>query len=328
MKHRILLSALCALLFAQPMAFARGKTDQPAPSPVRISALAGPSSIPLAWLFDVPPILEGTPCIFEVAAGPDLLLPRLVKGDVDVGVLPVNVAARAYIAGNGVVVLAAVIGEGMLSLVTADPSVSSLADLRGKVVNVAGQGATPEYVFRYLLRTAGIHADVRRPDAVQLDFSLPTAELAPALLAGKIGYAVLPEPFATVVTANTAFRRAVDLQSLFAAAQSTPGAQYPMTALVVRADFAAERPDTVRLFLAALEDAVARTVARNDETGSLAAKHGLGIPAALAAASIPRSAFVYRSAADARPGVERFLGIVKENGGADENLPDSGFYFR
>jgi NitT/TauT family transport system substrate-binding protein len=309
--------------------FASGHSDSPpasAPPGVRIAALAGPSGIPLAWLFENPPDLDGASAIFSVAAGPDLLLPGLLRGDVDIGVLPVNVAAKAYVAGKGAILMAAVMGEGMLSLVTADPAVSSLSDLKGKVVHVAGQGATPEYLFRYLLNSAGIPVDVRHQDAVQLNFSVPTAELAPALLAGKIAYAVLPEPFATVVTANPRFRRGIDLQAAFAAAQQKSSAVFPMTALVVRAAFATEHPQQLRLFLAALEKAIGDTNTFTDEAGTLAAKHALGIPASLAAQAIPRSAYVFRSAPEAREETEALLKIFAQVG-QNDTLPDDGFYF-
>ena len=127
---------------------------------------------------------------FQVVAGADVLLPKLLKGEVDVGILPPNVAAKVFSKNNGALLVGAVVGEGMLSLITKDGQVNSLADLKGKTVNVAGQGATPEYLFRYLLQANGIAvaADGLEPDAdsVALDFSIPAAEIAAALLSGRI----------------------------------------------------------------------------------------------------------------------------------------------
>lgn len=50
-------------------------------------------------------------------------------------------AAKLYSAGIPLS-LAAVVGDGMVSFLTSDPAVSSLADLKGKEIFVAGQGAT------------------------------------------------------------------------------------------------------------------------------------------------------------------------------------------
>jgi NitT/TauT family transport system substrate-binding protein len=300
------------------------------PAVLRAAALNGPSSIPLAYLFETPPVLEGVPSEFVVASGPDTLLPRLLKGEVDLGILPINLAAKVYTANHGAVLLAAIVGEGMISLVTRDPGVTTLGDLRGKQVHVAGQGATPDYMFRYILQEAGIPVDVRRPDAVILDYSLPPAELPAALLSGKVAYAVIPEPFATVVTGrNSAFRRAIDFQAAFAAQQNAPGRNYPVTALVVRADFAAQYPGTVRRFLSAYAASLAWTNANPEMAGVLVEENALGLAAPVAAAAIPHSAFVFQSAVSARSAVEHLLGIFLANDAASVGgaYPNSGFYF-
>jgi NitT/TauT family transport system substrate-binding protein len=277
------------------------------PAVLRVAALNGPSSIPLAALFDTPPMLEGVPSEFVVASAPDTLLPRLLKGEIDLGILPINLAAKVYTANHGAVLLAAIVGEGMISLVTRDPGVTTLGDLRGKLVHVAGQGATPDYMFRYLLQEAGIAVAARRPDAVILDYSLPSAELPAALLSGKVAYAVIPEPFATVVT----------------------GRNYPVTALVVRADFAAQYPGTVRRFLGAYGASVAWTNANPAEAGVLVEENNLGVQAPVAAAAIPHSAYVFQSAPSARTSVEHLLGIflAKDAASVGGAYPGSGFYF-
>jgi NitT/TauT family transport system substrate-binding protein len=232
-----------------------------------------------------------------------------------------------YNANNGAIVLAAITGEGMISLVTKDTSVTSLASLKGKRVYVAGQGATPDYMTRYLLASSGI-AVGEGANAVALDFSIPSAEIAPALISGKIAYAVVPEPFSTVITSNNAaFRRAIDFQKEFAALQN--GASYPISALVVRAEFARSYPETLRLFVQAMEQAVSWTNANPQEAGQLVEKHTLGLQAPIAARSIPTSAFKLTRAADARAQAEQLLNIFTQNDPASTGgkLPDDGFYF-
>jgi NitT/TauT family transport system substrate-binding protein len=284
----------------------------------------------MAALFETHPDLDGVPSEFSVSAVPDMLLPTLLKGDVDIAVMPINVAAKVYTSSKGAALLTAVIGEGMITLVTKDPSVTKLSDLKGKVVHVAGQGATPDYLFRYLLNSNGILADGRSPEAVTLDFSVPTPDLAAALLSGKITYAVVPEPFSTVITGNNpAFRRAIDFQKEYAAALKSPGAVYPVTTLVVKRDFAERYPETVRAFLRAMEGAVAWTNAHPREAGILVAKHTLGLQATITEKSIPTAAIVFHRAPAARKSVEQLLRVFLANdptsiGGA---LPDSGFYF-
>jgi NitT/TauT family transport system substrate-binding protein len=323
------LFAFVALPFC---AFGGKEKSAARPEAVRVSALNGPSAIPMAYLFENRPALGGIESSFGVAASPDILLPKMIKGEIDIGILPINVAAKVYNANNGTVVLLAVTGEGMINLVTKDASITSLASLRGKRVYVAGQGATPDYMTRYLLASNGI-AVGEGADAVALDYSIAAPEIAPAILSGKIAYAVVPEPFATVITdGNPAFRRAIDFQKEFAALQKGggPRATYPITALVARAEFARAYPHVLRLFLDAMERAVLWTNVNPQDAGLLAEKHALGLRAAVAARSIPTSAFVFTAARDARPSVEHLLNIFMRNDPASVGgkLPDDKFYFK
>ncbi|MDR1784891.1 MAG: ABC transporter substrate-binding protein [Spirochaetaceae bacterium] len=325
MKRLLWALVVCGLLVL-PLWAKGGKAPPPEADDdlvLRVAALNGPSAIPMAYLFEHPPVLDGMKTAFEVEAGPDILLPKMLKGEIDVGVLPINLAAKTYGASKGAVVLGAIMGNGMVSLVTKDRRVTSLGSLRGKRVHVAGQGATPDYVFRYLLKEAGL-----AEGEVTLDYSIPPAEIPQALLSGRIGYAVLPEPFSTaVISRDPAFCRAIDFQKEFALAQGDPQAVYPMTALVVISRRVKKYPKTVRLFLDALKDAIAWTNAHPEEAGELAEKHTP--QGAAAARAIPSSAFVYTGAVDAMPSVEALLGIFLDSdvdsvGGA---LPDRGFYF-
>ncbi len=301
------------------------------PETVRISALNGPSGIGMAYMFENAPDLGGVPSSFEVSASADVLLPKLLKLEAYIGILPPNAPAKVYTKNNGAIAMRAVVGEGMLSLITKDPSVQSLGDLKGKKVNVAGQGATPEYMFRYLLEQAGINAsDAPGADAVELDFSIPSAEIAAAVISGKIGYAVVPEPFATVaVTRDSSVRRAVDLQKLWAGVPGNPP-EYPMTVVVIRAGFARQYPETVRRFLEAYRQSIEWTNAHPAEAGVLVEKYTLGLKAPIVAAAVPHAAFSYTPAGEARPAVEQlfsvFMKFAPESIGG--SLPAEGFYFR
>ena len=114
----------------------------------------------------------------------------------DVAVLPVNMAAKLRSAGVPIV-LAAIVGDGMvLSFLTSDPAVRSLADLRGKETPCRGDRVQrPDYLIQKLLSRAGARTLQR---TCALSYSLPYPEMGPpALAGGKIQYAILPEPFAT-----------------------------------------------------------------------------------------------------------------------------------
>ena len=101
----------------------------------------------------------------------------------------------AKIASSGKQVqVAAALGTGMLSLLSSDPSVRRVEDLREKTVEVAGQGATPDYVFRRILLSKGLNTD----RDLRFSYVLAYPEIAQSLIAGRVSNALLPEPFATM----------------------------------------------------------------------------------------------------------------------------------
>lgn len=304
---------------------------------INVAALNGPSGIPMAYLFENKPQVSGADFQFQVVAGADVLLPKLLKGEIDVGILPPNVAAKVFTKNNSALVVAAVMGQGMLNLITKDETIVSLADLQGKTVTVAGQGATPEYMFRYLLKSNGITIaeDGAAPDAnsVALDFSVPAAEIAAALLSDKIQYAVVPEPFSTVATTKDAsVRRAINLQKEYAALNEAVGKEwenYPMTVLVARKSLVETSPEILRGLLASAKNAVDWTVAYPSEAGTLVQSHTLGLQAPIASKVIPNGAYVFVPATEARSQLEElfsiFLDFAPEAIGG--GLPSDDFYF-
>lgn len=291
-----------------------------------VGALKGPSGIGMVELFEAPPALPGGAAPRPVAVpSADIMAAKLISGEYDAAVLPVNMAAKLYSAGIPIR-LAAIVGEGMVSFLTSDPALASLRDLKGATVNVAGQGATPDYLFKRLLKDAGLDPE----KDLRLDYALPYPEAAAALAGGKIRYAVLPEPFSTMAMeaaakAGTILRKPFDLGALWTA--STGQASYPMTAFVVSGRLAADKA-SAKILLAAYEASIASVKADPKAAGLLVAKHDLGLPAPIAEKAIPRSALVFVPATRARPAVEALLSVFLALAPASVGgkLPDAAFY--
>jgi len=188
---------------------------------------------------------------------------------------------------------------------------------------VAGQGATPDYLLRRVLAESSIDP----AKEVRLEYALPYPEAAAALAAGKIGSAVLPEPFATMaLSAAPGLRSPIDLGALWTAATGQEG--YPMTALVVSKRLAAERPQAVKAILSACEESIRKVKADPAGAGVLVERHDLGLKAAVAAKAIPRSAYVFKNSREARQSIEALLGVFLKLAPASVGgfLPDDGFY--
>ncbi len=298
---------------------------------IQVSGLNGPSSIGLAYLFENPPIIEGIQTNFEVNASPDVLLPKLLKGEVDIGILPINAAAKVYNANNGAIMLAGITGNGMMSIVSKDSSITSLDNLKGKRLTVAGQGGTPEYLIRYLCKQMNIETGIGE-NAIELDFSIPTAEIAAALISGKIEHALLVEPFASVAIMQDTSKevtRVIDIQSLYMKISGNDE-NYPVTALVVRSDFANENAKILREFLENVKISINWVNENPSEAGTLVEKHALGLKAPIVTRSIPTSSLQWTSAIDSKQSVEDLLGLflAANPDSIGGKLPEREFYFK
>jgi NitT/TauT family transport system substrate-binding protein len=289
-----------------------------------IYCLKGPSGVGMIRLFEEPPRAPGFTIRMEALAQADLMAAKFLAGEAMVGVLPPNLAAKIASSGTGIQV-AAVTGTGMLSLLSSDPAVKGISDLKGKTVEVAGQGATPDYVFRKILKSQGLDPD----RDVNLSYSLAYPEIAQSLIAGRVSLALLPEPFATMArTGKPALTLAGNIQDEWIKAGGE--GNYPMTVLVVDANFAAAQPGVIRAVLTSLKNSVEWVIANPAAAGALVEKHDLGLRAAVVTAAIPRSNYVFIPAAEARPSLEALYKTFLEFspvsiGGA---LPGDGFYLK
>ena len=309
--------ALCASVFAADA------------KEIRLGVLNGPSCIPAGYLLDDAAPVKGAKITYEKFADPQALLPKMLKGEIDIGFLPANVAAKVYNSSNGALKVCAITGNGNISLITTDSSIKQLADLKGKTVAVAGQGATPEYMFRYLLEKNGIAVD--SADGVTMDFSIPTAQIAAQLISGKIAYAVVPEPFATVAqTKSDKVFVAVDFQAEYEYFEGK-GKVYPLTVMVVTKAFAQDNAKLLKSFLTAYEKSYKNTLKNPKQAGELSEKFELGLAAGIVTASIPKANYVYiaSSNAKAKEKIEELLNIFLsfEPTSIGGKLPDEGFYF-
>ncbi|GHV02472.1 hypothetical protein FACS189485_02940 [Spirochaetia bacterium] len=293
------------------------------PAGLTVYTLNGPSGVGMVRLFDNPPRASGFDIKTEVLADASLMAALFTSGQAKVGILPPNAAAKIASSGKNIQA-AAVLGTGMLSLLSSDPAVQRIEDLKGKTVEVAGQGATPDYVFRRILSRHGL-----KPDAdVTLNYSNLPPSIVQLLITGRVSYALLPEPFATMARSGNANIKVVsNIQDEWIRAGG--GENYPMTVLVVDSVFAASQPAALRAILDAVKASVEWVIANPAAAGPLVEKY-LGLRAQVISAAIPRSNYVYIPAAQARPALESLFRAFLEFdpvsiGGS---LPKDNFYLK
>jgi NitT/TauT family transport system substrate-binding protein len=294
------------------------------PMELTVNALKGPTSIGMIRLFERNPDLGGgVTADYQIAGAPDVLVSRILSNEVDIAVLPVNIAVKLYNSGVQYS-LGAIVGNGLLYMLSSDPEVAGIDDVRGKEIYNVGKGATPDFVLRYLLNARGIGGE--KGASVLFTYSHP--ELAQMMIAEKVTTAVLPEPFVTMVTMkNEDVHIVEDLQKVWSE-ELDRVRPYPMSVVVIKDEVRQKRPDAVEAFLEAYKESIEWVGATPKAAGELAEQHGIGIPAAVAARAIPRLNLTFVPASEAREEMERFLKVFMEYdpkaiGG---KLPDEGFY--
>ena len=208
---------------------------------LRVGALKGPTAMGLAALMQESQDgkSEGS-YQFTVAAQPDEIAAKIVSGDLDIALLPANMAAALYNKTEGKIAVLNINTLGVLYCVTGDENIHSVKDLAGKTVLTTGQGATPEYVLRYLLQENGV-------TDCTLEFKSEPTEIASALAADPAAIAVLPQPFVTVAEAkNDKLKTAFSLSDSWDALNN--GSRLVTGVTVVRQDVLKAQPDAVKTF--------------------------------------------------------------------------------
>lgn len=294
---------------------------------INIGLLNGPSCIPCAQLNENLHKIGETEVEYEMFATPQELLPKMIKKEIDIGFMPVNVAAKVYDSTNHKIICCGITGEGNLALITKNKNIKSLKDLKGKTVFVAGLGATPEYITKYILEKEGIVLNDEK--GIFLDFSLPTNQIVPELLAGKIDYAIVPEPFITIASEKSKNKiNIIDLQKDYFLKYFPQN--YPLTVMVVCSDFAEENPDLLKTFLEQYKSALSWTLDNPSDAGQLCEKYNFGLKKNVVEKSIPKSNYVFIPAVKGKLIIESLLQlfIEEDNTFLNGKLPEDDFYYK
>ncbi len=298
---------------------------------INFGVLKGPSALAFAGAMTDEYISRmPVPVDYSVYTAPDMLIPLLVKGDLDGCILPVNVAATLYNRNPSLVKVWGICGNGMLSVVTTDPEINTLEDLEGNKINIGGMGATPEYLFKYLLLKNGI-----KNDSVETDYSLAPSEIVPAMAGGLLKTALLPEPFTTLALEKVdGSRIPFSVGQLYS--QASGFENYPMTVIVFRGDFVKENKSLIAGFIKVWEESLAWTLDNPGKAAEKAETLGLGLTKAVAEKAIPKANLVhipsgeYPAGIEGKKSIDYLLGLFQSF--APESIgggvPGEDFYIR
>jgi NitT/TauT family transport system substrate-binding protein len=176
------------------------------------------------------------------ADGPDEMT-ALLSGQLDAAYVGPSSALSAYAAshGKGLEIIAGA-ENGGAELVVA-PGISAVAELRGKILADPQLGNTQDIALRYWLLRQGFRTSLQGSGAVDVEPSGNSTTLA-LLRTGRIAGAWVPEPWASRLVIDGGGHLLVDERSLW------PHGAFASTVLVVRTDYLAAHPQTVRALIA------------------------------------------------------------------------------
>ena len=275
-------------------------------SGVRIAGLKGPTTMGLVNLLDMERSGKASQHYdLQLYGAADEIVPKLIKGELDMAAIPANLAATLYQKTNGGIQVMAVNTLGVLYVVEKGDSVHSFADLKGRTILSTGKGTTPEYVLRYLLTKNGLDPD----KDVKIEYYSEASEVTAQMTASKKdAIAVLPQPYVTAAgLKDDTLRVALDLTAEWDKVADT---QLITGVTVVRKAYAEEHPDVVAAFLADYAQSVNAANTDLDGTAALCEEQGVVAKAAIAKKALPNCNIVCLTGEELKADVSGYLQVL------------------
>ena len=294
---------------------------------VKVGALKGATTLGLLPLEDKAANGEaGENYEFSMMTAADELLPMMIKGELDIALLPSNVASILYQKTNGGVTVIDINTLGVFYMVSGDSSVTGVENLAGKTIYLTGKGTTPDYVLHYILSGNGMDAD----SDCTLEYKSEATEVAALLAENPDAIGLLPQPFVTAACAqNDALSVILDMNAEWEKLQGEDGSRLVTGVTVVRNEFLQEHENAVATFMEE-HQASAQSMNSDVENGAkLAAASEIIAKEPIALKAIPKCNITYIDGADMKQALSGYLEVLYEQnpesiGGA---LPGDDFYY-
>lgn len=327
----LVLVMMCVLLLAA--CGGAGETAGPAggaaaaePVTVRVGSLKGPTSIGLVRLMEEN-ANGGTqnPYEFTMETAADTLLGLMAQGELDIALVPANVASVFYHKTQGGISVIDINTLGVIYMVSADTSIKEVEDLSGKTICLTGKGTTPDLALQYLLSAHGLSAD-----DVTLEYKSEATEVAALLAEDPDAVGLLPQPFVTAaMMQNESLSIVLDMTKQWDMVQGEGGSALVTGVTIVRNEFLEEHEDAVLSFMADHKASAEYANTETAATAELVAAQGIIEKAPVAEAAIPYCNIVYIDGAEMKTALSGYLSVLEGQnvefiGGS---LPEDAFYY-
>ncbi|GII00111.1 ABC transporter substrate-binding protein [Planobispora takensis] len=176
-------------------------------------------------------------------AGP-AAIEAVFSGAIDATYVGPNPAINAWSKSQGkaIKIIAGAASGGVYLVVK--PEINTVEDLKGKKIATPQLGNTQDVALRYWLDSKGIKTDTKGGGEVSI-VPQENSQTIQTFATGDIDGAWVPEPFASRLVTESKGKILLDERDLW------PNKQFVITHLIVRQEFAAEHPETVKKLLEA-----------------------------------------------------------------------------
>lgn len=293
---------------------------------MRIGSLKGPTSLGILFLMEeAEQNPQGYPYEFQIATGADELLPLVVKGELDIALVPSNVAAALYQKTEGGVTVIDINTLGVLYLITGDPDIAEVEDLRDKRIYLTGKGTIPDASLHYILQHSGL-----QEGDYTLEYKSEPTEVAAILAQESSAIGLLPQPFATAaLMQNEKLHIALDMGAVWESCQGEDESAMVTGVTIVRNAFLLEHGEMVETFLEQHQSSVAAIHEKPEVGAALAVEAGIVAKEAVAKEAIPKCNLVCITGEEMKGMLSSYLEVLAQFneelvGG---RLPEEDFYY-
>lgn len=293
---------------------------------VRIGSLKGPTSMGLLFLMEDAKNGEAKENYsFQMATGVDEILPLMIKKDLDIVLVPANIASILYHRMEGEVSVIDINTLGVLYMVSAQEGIESFENLKGRTIYLTGKGTTPDYVLQYLLTQNGMSTE-----DVTLEYKSEATEVAAVLAENPDAVGLLPQPFVTAACAqNESLKVVLDMNREWQKVQGETVSGIVTGVTVVRKAFLEEHEDVVETFLEEHEKSTQAINADQKKGAELAVKAQIVAKEPIAKKAIPECNITCIRGEEMKQALKGYLEVLYEQsqGEAGGSLPEDDFYY-
>ena len=188
---------------------------------------------------------------YTIESNDKKLLESLNKKQVDIALVPTDMAAKVYNKNSSYQIYAS-IGQGSYYLVTSDPEVRGFnSTLINKEIAIAGENSMTDNIVKAILKKNNIDETL-----VKFKYTNTVPELVKTLTLGEIYTGIVPETSLTsllykhsglkiLASTNDAYENTFDISE-----------GYPQFSVIVRKDFAKNNKEYVNKFLSKVKESI------------------------------------------------------------------------